>query len=150
MCGLHRRMVSPPRAGVTLKKIDSPSPKHYQLPVVPKAGVWDLTSTSPLRAEILPGLSQHWSCACCLNCSEFLCAAVPCLESTVSCHPYADSYSLPIPSSTMSPEPLLHRYRAEPSTVSYALCLDELRVFCVNYHLLGKACLTKVDGYTSL
>ena len=102
----------------------------------------------------LSGLSRHWSCACGLiavnSYVQLFCVykvlSLVTLMLTLTISPY------PLPQRALSlwRNGVRHRYRAETSTVSYSLRLDQLWVFCVNHHLLEKASLMKADGYTNL
>lgn len=67
-CGLPLECVS--LGVVYLKKIYSPSPRCCQLSIVSELGV-ELGSHFTFSG-ILPGLSLHRSCPCCLSCPEFV------------------------------------------------------------------------------
>lgn len=72
---------------ILLKKINSPFPSSYQLPIAPPIKV-SLLLTSLLHSEIWYGMSLHGSCSCCHNHCKFLSTAAPAvLERSNSDHP---------------------------------------------------------------
>lgn len=84
------------------RREDSGSPRSCHVQWMHSEG-WDFMPTSPLHAEILFGLSWHWSAACCFNCCESVCTAVLLYpENTVSFFPSTSFgfYNLSVPLST--------------------------------------------------